>query len=240
MNTTLERGARIRPGAVLLAIALVSGSASAHEYWIERGDDAYVLYQGHVHSKHEGEARVPYDPSIVKRIACAQDGVVTTPEPARAYPVRTPARCAAILFEVSSGYWTQTLTDTVPKPRNEVRGAIRGWRSEEAVKRIDRWVPNAAQPLSERLEITPIEDPFQLKPGDKLRLLVTWRGKPRAGVAIAYNGTARGVTGADGQANLRIRQGGMQMLSASFDEAIQDPLAEKIVRDTILQLELPK
>lgn len=229
-----------RSFTITVVLALAAGSAAAHEYWIDRTADAYTVYQGHVYSKHEGEARVPYDPSIVKRVVCAQDGAVTAVEPTRSYPVRVNARCAALLVEVSSGYWSQTLTETVPKPRNEVRGAIRGWRAEESVKRLDRWTPAAARPLSDALEITLVENPFQLKPGDKLRLLVTWQGKPRAGVAVAYGGDARGVTGADGQANLRIRQGGTQMLSASFDEAIQDPLADKIVRGAILQLELPK
>lgn len=225
---------------VAVALTLLSANAAAHDYWIERSGDSYTLFQGHVYAKHEGEARVPYDPAILKRVACSHDGSVAAPEPARSYPVRIAARCAAILIEVSSGYWSQTLTETVQKRRDEVRGAIRGWRSEEVVKRIDRWVPAVARPLSDGLEITPTEDPFQLRPGDKLRLLITWRGKPRAGVAVAYDGSVRGVTGLDGQANIRVRQGGLQMLSASFDEAIQDPLADKIVRGTILQLELPE
>lgn len=229
-----------RRAVVGAALALFGGGTLAHEYWIDRSGDTYVLHQGHVYSKHEGEARVPYDPAIVKRVACAQDGSIIAPEVVRAYPVRVTARCAAILVQMSSGYWTQTLMETVPKPRSEVRGAIRGWRSEEVVKRIDRWMPNIAQPLSDGLEIMPMEDPFQLKPGDKLRLLVTWQGKPRGGVAVAYAGNARGVTGADGQANIRIRRGGVQVLSASFDEAIRDPLADKVVRETILQFELPQ
>lgn len=241
MTTISDRPAKARRRSLPIALlALLAGSASAHDYWIERSGDAYTVYQGHVYSKHEGESRVTYDPSIIKRAVCAQDGAVTPLEPARSYPVRFNARCGAILVEVSSGYWAQTLTETMPKPRNEVRGAIRGWRSEEAVKRVDRWTPALARPLSDGLEITLVEDPFQLKPGDKLRLLVTWRGKPRAGVAVAYDGNARGVTGADGQANVRIRQGGIQMLSASFEEPLQDPLADKIVRGAILQLELPK
>jgi len=72
-------------------------------------------------------------------------------------------------------------------------------------------------------------------------VLATWRGQPRRGVAVAYDGDTRGVTGADGQANLRVRHGGLQTLAASFDETVtSDPQADKVVRGTILQLELPK
>jgi nickel transport protein len=227
--------------ALAVGLASLAPPAAAHDYWIERSGDGYTLFQGHVYSSHKGEERVPYDPTIVKRVACARaEGDITTLEPARAYPVRVLARCSAVLIEVSSGYWTQTLTETIQKPKTEVRGALRGWRSEEAVKRIDVWTPRLAQPLSDGLELMPREDPFGLKPGDKLRLLVTWRGRPRRGVAVAYDGNARGVTGADGQANILIRHGGVQTLSASFEEAVQDPLAEKVVRGTILQLDLTK
>ena len=221
--------------------ALLCAPAAAHDYWIERSGDGYALYQGHVHSAHKGEDRIPYDPAIVKRVACLrQEGDIAAPEPSRTYPVRVPAGCAAVLIDASSGYWTQTLTETIQKPKTEVRGALRGWLSEEAVKRIDAWTPRAAQPISEGFELVPLENPLALKPGDKLRVAATWRGQPRRGVALAYDGDARGVTGADGQANIRIRHGGVQMLSASFEETARDPQADRVVRGTILQFELPK
>lgn len=227
--------------AVFAGLVALTNAAAAHDYWIDREGDSYTLFQGHAYSTHKGEERVRYDPMIVKSVACARaEGDVTTPAPVLEYPVRVSARCVALFIEASSGYWTQTLTETIQEPKSEVRGALRGWRSEEAVKRIDAWIPRLAQPLSNGLEIVPLEDPFRLKPGDKLRLLVTWRGRPWRGVAVAYDGNARGVTGPDGKANIRIRHGGVQMLAASFEEAAQDSQAEKVVRGTILHLELPK
>jgi nickel transport protein len=219
---------------------LLGSPAAAHDYWIERAGDEYVLYQGHVYSTHKGEDRVPYDPAIVKRVACIRpEGDVAAPEPGRTYPVRVSGRCAAVLIDASSGYWTQTLTETVQNRKTEVRGALRGWLSEEAVKRIDAWIPSVAQPITDGFELVPLENPLALKPGDKLRVSATWRGQPRRGVAVAYDGDMRGVTGADGQANIRIRHGGVQMLSASFEETVREPNADKVVRGTILQFTLP-
>ncbi len=222
-------------------LALLCTPAAAHDYWIERVGDDYALYQGHVHSAHKGEDRVPYDPAIVKRVACLRpEGDLAAPGPGRTYPVRVSARCAAVLIDASSGYWTQTLAETVQKRKTEVRGALRGWLAEESIKRIDAWTPRVAQPIADGFELVPLENPLALKPGDKLRVAATWRGQPRRGVALAYDGDARGVTGADGQANIRIRRGGVQMLSASFEETAQEPNADKIIRGTILQFELPR
>jgi len=222
-------------------LVVVCAPAAAHDYWIDRDARGYTLFQGHVHSSHKGEDRVPYDPAIVKGILCARATTeVIAVMPMRAYPVRAEARCDAVLVHTNTGYWTQTLTDTVNKPKSEVRGALRGWLAEETVKRVDAWTPAAARPVSDALELTPLENPFSLKPGDKLRVVATWRGQPKRGVAVAYDGDARGVTGTDGQINIRIRRMGVQMLSASWDEAGGDANADKIVRGTILQFELAR
>jgi nickel transport protein len=214
-------------------------SAHAHDYWFERDAKGYALFQGHVHSSHAGEARVPYDPAIVKAIQCLRpEGDVVAPALARAYPVRIDQRCAAVLAHTNSGYWTQTLSETVNRPKSEVSGAIRGWLAQETVKRLDLWIAAAARPVSEGFELTPLDDPFGLKPGDKLRVLATWRGKPQRGVAVAYDGDTRGATGRDGLVNIRIRHPGTQVLSASFEENVREANADKIVHGSILQFEL--
>jgi nickel transport protein len=232
--------ARASVGLACLALALTA-PAHAHDYWIERSGDSYTLHQGHVYSSHKGEERVSYDPTLVKRAVCARDeGTVASLDFARSYPVRVSGRCGAILMEVDSGYWSQTFTETVQKPKSEVRGALRGWRAEESIKRIDAWSAALAKPLSTGFELVPLEDPLALKPGDKLRLLVTWRGQPKSGVAVAYAGDARGVTGRDGEINVRLRRPGVQVLSASFDEPIEALNADKVVHGTILQFEVKK
>lgn len=220
-------------------IFFIALSAHAHDYWFERDAKGFVLFQGHVHSSHAGEARVPYDPAIVKAVQCLRaEGDVVAASPVRAYPVRIDERCATVLAQTNSGYWAQTLSETVNKPKSEVRGAVRGWLAQETVKRVDAWSSAAARPISEGLELTPLDDPFALKPGDKLRVLATWRGKPRRGVAVAYDGDTRGATGGDGLVNIRLRHGGVQILSASFEESVHEPNADKIVHGAILQFEL--
>ena len=220
-------------------LAFFAGFASAHDYWFERDAKGYALFQGHLHSSHSGEARVAYDPAIVKAVQCLRaEGDVVAPMPVRAYPVRIEQACAAVLAHTNSGYWSQTLNETVNKPKSEVRGAIRGWLAQETIKRVDAWSAKVARPVSDDLELTPLDDPFALKPGDKLRVLATWRGKPRRGIAVAYDGDTRGATGGDGLVNIRIRHPGTQILSASFEENVREPNADRIVHGAILQFDL--
>ncbi|HUQ26270.1 MAG TPA: DUF4198 domain-containing protein [Burkholderiales bacterium] len=225
--------------ALPILLVFMAMPAAAHDYWFERDARGYTLFQGHVHSTHAGEARVPYDPSIVLGVQCLRaEGDVTAPAPVRAYPVRVEQRCAAVLARTNSGYWTQTLSETINRPKSEVSGAIRGWLAQETIKRLDAWIAAAAKPMSEGLELTPLDDPFALKPGDKLRVLATWRGKARRGVAVAYDGDTRGATGSDGLVNIRIRHPGTQIFSASFEEHVREANADKIVHGSILQFEL--
>jgi len=221
------------------ALLLLTVSAAAHDYWLEPDGDGYLLYRGHRHSGHEGAAVVPYEPGIVQRAVCADgSGQGRTVRPGDRYPVRIPGPCSAVYVEADSGLWTQTLTGTRNLPRDQVSGALRSWRSVESVKRLEAWSPALARPVSDGLELVPTEDPFALAPGDKLRLLVTWQGRPRAGVAVAYDGRARGLTGKDGRINIRLRHRGPQSISASIDDPSAEPGTDKVVRSTALIFDL--
>lgn len=223
-----------------LLIAGLCGDAFAHDYWLEGVGNRYVLHQGHRHSAHAGEAQVPYDTGIVKRARCAGDSASKELPRPTAYPARFEGPCAALVIDIHSGYWSQTLTGTVNKPRSTVSGALRGWLAYESVKRIDRWTPTTAKPLGDGFELVPLENPLSLQPGDKLRLQAVQQGRPKAGVTVAYDGQPRGVTGADGKINLRVRHGGEQTIAASFEEPVVDANADRILHGTILQFVLPE
>lgn len=220
----------------------------AHDLWLEKDTSqaagGYVLFQGHRYSGHAGGAVVPYDPAAVKAATCLETHGAARPLAlGKVYPVRLGERlgdCAAVLVSFSTGYWTKTAWETKNVPKTGVAGVMKSWLSEETVKRIDRWVPAAAQPLGAGLEITPVGDPLKLAPDDKLVVLVTENKKPRAGVPVAYQGNTRGVSGEDGRIAIRIRQGGVQIISASIEAPLNDGRADSVIRATELQFELGK
>lgn len=226
----------MRRGMLAIALIGLAPLAAGHDYRLERDGDALVLYQGHLYSSHTGDDQVRYDPSIVRDVHCIEhNGAHRTLARPAAYPARFDAGCAVLWIETSSGYWSQTLTGTVNQPRTEVRGALRGWLSEESIKYLAAWQPAAAAPLGNGLELVPSDNPLTLAAGAKLRLTATWQGRPRPGVAVAYDGRPRGATDAEGRINIRLRRGGLQLISASFEEPVQDPRADRVVRATILQ-----
>lgn len=235
-NASLSASRRARV-AVLLAVA--ANGAWAHEYYLSREGDELVLYQGHVQSRHEGAAVVPYEPVIVREALCVgvDGGASPLPIPT-SYPARLPGDCAALWLRTSTGYWSQTAAGEVNRPKTEVPDASYAWWSEESLKHVATWASALTEPLGESLELVPIDNPLTVARGGKVRLRVTWRGAPLAGVPVAYDGDVRGVTDAGGEINIRLQHGGRQLIAASFEETlVDDTRSDAAVRTTALQFQ---
>lgn len=221
-------------------LQLTINLATAHDYWLEKEGEDYLLYNGHYVSQHKGDAIVPYDPSIIKQINCAnQTGEILHTEFSRTYPIRIHGPCACILIEAETGIWSKSLAGITNQSQEEIASSLRSWQSIEGLKWLEVWSESLSQPISPGLELVSTNDPFKLKPGDKVRLLVTWREKPRPGVTVAYGGDPRGVTDKDGRINIRIRHGGIQVITASMDEPSVDGTSDKTVHSTSLIFILP-
>ena len=214
--------------------------AWGHDLWLERSPDGVVLYYGHKHSSHEGAELVEYSPQWVQETVCVDRQGIRVPVVAtETYPVRIDAACAAAYVRLSSGYWTKTPYGTRNVPKAEVEMAIKSWLSIESVKRIDEWSESLARPVTRGLELTPLFDPTKLRPGDKLRLLVTLGGRPVSGAIVAYDDNPRGQSGEDGRINVRIRHGGFQRVEAMLKGPDPSGKGDEIVRTSSLNFELP-
>lgn len=201
----------------LLVFLLLPPLASAHDLWLEPGPTGHELRYGHAPGGHDGAATLSYDPHFVQRALCRSEAGQTQALPVTAgYPARFDAACAALWVEASSGIWTTTVQGTRNEPPDGLAGVVRAWRSVESTKRLEAWDAGLAAPLGDGLELVPLENPFDLEPGRKLRLLVTLGGQPQPGANVAYGGEIRGVSGPDGQLNLRLREAGLQFISASI------------------------
>jgi nickel transport protein len=134
----------------------------------------------------------PYAPEVIQRIAChdAQAHPVSC-APELASPLRIDCTCAAVSALTSSGDWSQTPYGTKNVPKTEAQTPIRSWLSHERVKRLGAWTDARAQPLTQDLELVPLENPLALASGNKLDLMVSRAGRatraarPRGGARVA-------------------------------------------------------
>lgn len=229
----------------LLALGLLAvirpGEARAHELWLERDQEGLLLRYGHLPSGHEGPRLIPYAPEIVQRVACHDaQGQAMACAPSPAYPLRIECACAATCVLISSGFWTKTPYGTRNVPKTEAQTPIRSWLSYESVKRLDAWSDALANPLTQDLELVPLENPLVLREGDKLDLLVAHGGRPVAGAIVNYGDKPRGQTGQNGRINVRLKHGGLQSLQASLTLPADGTLADEIVHTATLNFELAR
>lgn len=223
----------------VLVLVLASATAQAHDLWIERAPGGLAVCYGHARSQHEGAALIDLSPESVLRIDCFQ-GDGSRAEPALAHDGRVliTGGCAAAFVLVSTGYWTKTPVGTKNVSKREASQPIRSWRSVESAKRIDAWGDPFSRPLTRDFEITVLEDPLTLRPGSKIRLLVTLDGSPVKGAAVTYDGETRGVTGQDGRVNLKIRRAGFQVIQAGISTPLGSDEADETVYTTNLNFEI--
>jgi nickel transport protein len=239
-TSTSTRRQALHALLVLFGTLLPLVHVAAHDLWLERDVDHFVLQYGHRHSGHEGAERVPYDPGVVREVRCAAiDGTLQHIAPGREYPVRIAGDCAALHVVTSSGYWSRTTQGLRNQPATELPGVLRSWESIESVKHLEAWSEALSIPFSTGLELTPQADPFALEPGEKLRLLASFDGRPRQGVTVTYDGEARGVSDAAGRVNIRIRRPGGQVVGAGFEAERDDGRADATIHATVLTFELP-
>ncbi len=229
----------MKTASIAILMALYPLAVQAHDLWIERQEGTCTLLYGHRHSEHAGSDRVPYAAEAVRsaNLILPSGAAEPLPQP-EASPFQFPCREGLICILFSTGYWSKTPYGTENLPRTEVRMPVRSWLSLEGIKHIATWSDSFTVPFTTDLELVPLNDPLQLEPGDKLRLLVALERKPAPGAIVTYDGKPRGKSGADGRVNVRIRHTGGQRIAASLILPATIPQCDEIVHSTVLTFDL--
>jgi nickel transport protein len=222
------------------SVAPVVGLAGCRpRFWLERDANGVTLFYGHQHT-HSGTKTLPYKADFVKDALCLDaSGQTKTLALTKNTPWHTPSTdCAVIRVTASSGYWTKTPWATKNMPKNGINNVVKSWLAEMSVKRIDRWVAGADQPLSTGIEITPVSNPLVLKAGDTLTLLVTQNGQPKAGAQVEYDDVVLGTTDKEGRVAILLRHGGVQLIETDIETPLVDGKVDTVIHNATLQFKI--
>ncbi len=223
----------------LILMVLLPSVVLAHELWFEKSGDKMVLYYGHMEPKSGEERFIKYKPKSVLRVSCFDaNGRGLAVKVEKTYPLSMPTLCSVYYALFSTGYWTKTVEGLKNLSKDEVSGSIESWLSYESVKRVDGWTDALSRPLTEDIEIVPLEDPFGVKVYEKISLRVYYRGKPVKDAVVAYDEHPIGTTDEEGRISVRVRHKGIQRISTSVKEKADGVRADYIIRSTSLIFEV--
>ena len=222
---------------LLLLLLCTSFAAMAHDMWLELTPAGYELRLGHLHSDHALDSIDAYAAESVKGAVCAQS-VGVKQLAGGSSPYVMSGACDVVMLTYSSGYWTDHANGQSNTPKTAWNDSRKSWLSFEYLKHIEQWQAAYTQPVSAGLELSPQQDPLHVPPGEKLRFVLSYQGKPVSGVEVAFGGAFRGATDDTGSINLRIRSKGLQRVSATLEKAIADDKADTLIATTTLQWEI--
>lgn len=223
----------------LAAVGLAPDRAHAHDLWMDRSADGFVLRAG-----HRGGEVVPLDPAKVKAFRCARAG-----EPPRALAampraeggeVRVAGRCDAASALVDHGFFVLTPDGEKNLRRGEAPDAVRSWRSRQFAKWVDARSSAAAAPLGDALEIVPVTDLARARVGEKVTVRVLVEGAPAQGAVVSIGHEPLAETGRTGEARVKVRHGGLESITATLRRPLGSPDAETDLLEASLSFEVAR
>jgi uncharacterized GH25 family protein len=199
-----------RPGrrlvlAAALAALLAPRAVRAHDFWVERDGDGFVVRYG-----HRGGEVLPIDAAKVKAIRCGDGASAPGRDvlPAASFSrdaVRFPGPCAVVSVFHDGGAWSLTPDGEVNLPRSRVQQVVRAWASRQYAKWVDARSPAARAVLGDDLEIVPVTDLARVRRGDKVTVRVLAASRPVADAVVSVAHHPLGETDSKGDLRLRVR-----------------------------------
>ena len=172
--------------SVITALA-ISGSALAHTVWLRQDatkpDTFQVYFGGH------GGAITPYDASKFKSVkaldAAGKELAVTRSGNNELVRLQVAGKPVLLAVYFDNGIHAKTGTGpSVPRPMNEVPGALSATNAQKYHKTIVRWGPSIlTRPVGQPFEVVPLSAKAPLA-GKPMRVQVRIDGEPAAGVKV--------------------------------------------------------
>lgn len=172
---------------LLSASIAMAGSAQAHDVWLEKkGGDLELVY-GHVGELHA------YDPDKVKVVRAyngsGKDVDVRAEVKGDSMRIMPKGDAGMITVEYDNGFWTKLDSTTWEnQSKRNFDKYLDASHSLKYNKNLLSWSGEYQSPTGLTFEIVPLENPLNVRPGDKISLQVYYQGKPLADAGVEVYG----------------------------------------------------
>ncbi|ARR01115.1 MULTISPECIES: DUF4198 domain-containing protein [Campylobacter] len=157
--------------------------------------------------------------------------------------VLTAAKPAIIASAFDAGYWVESDKggDFIDGGKNSVKGVVFSTsRSVKLGKTYFSWNQNLVSPIGLKLEVIALSNPFKLKIGDYLPVLVLKNGEPIEGIGFEVGKEkSKSVTNKFGIAQIEIKEKGLNVIAAiDSEQELNDPNANTLLLQSSISFEL--
>jgi nickel transport protein len=226
--------------SILAGVCLASTMVSAHQIVaIEDGEEYRAVFWNH-------DVYEAYDKSQLKNAeAYGLDG--NAMNTGINYDSDVPAlltegKVGMMTLAFDAGYWRKTIKGYQSVKEMKSEGILFGsLKSYKFGKTLFVWHSNFSKPTGMYLEIVPLQNPYTLKVGQTLPVLVLKEGKPLAGAGFEGNQIKEGALQTDtyGIAHVPLKEKGRFIIAAKFyAQQVTDPLANAITIQSSLAFEV--
>jgi nickel transport protein len=214
---------------IIISLTLTC-SLFAHDVWI---DNSPAVYYGHMDKKSShGDETVIIKEKILKA-SCSKNSNISEIKNKKVI-----STCDAIFVELKKAYYTKTPYGTKNQSKDKTKMAIKSFQSIESVKRV--YNDSGVELFKSGLELSLRNNLSDINVDDKARLLVSFNGRPQAGVSVAYGDKVIGGSDEKGHINIRIRKSGLQNIKASYTLKGDGIKCDEIIYSTTLNIEILK
>jgi uncharacterized GH25 family protein len=232
---------KCKAALVVGSILVVASTVSAHDVWITVEQDPTGSLRAIVHHGHPGDRKTP-DPdklfefnmladgqstrSLLPGIKSASQGGIPV---LITEPMAKERNLVLLAARYDNGYWVKTQNGYRNTNKRQVPDSEESLYSMKFAKALIRTNEAAADGygtlIGHRLELVPLSNPFGVKPGDVLKVLVHFDGKPLSGVGVeAGDGVTpmdekdipRYQTNGEGVVFVQIAKAGPQLLVVDY------------------------
>ncbi|MCS7204450.1 MAG: DUF4198 domain-containing protein [Leptospiraceae bacterium] len=214
----------------LTSIFLDSDLLLSHDLWFESVSQYWILKYGHIENHKNQEHQeslkeIPYKKEQILRLSCVHKSQKSIEEINNfSAPVKL-SYCPVFWVEFTSFYWHQTVEGLKQSERISIQkqDVLDSWESIETLKQIQEWNDHLSNPLSESLEIIPLENPFRKKLGEKIQIKIVYKKNPAKNIPVSYYDDVRGNTDEEGIIRVRLRKAGLQVIKATLTDFGYNP-----------------